>query len=204
MEFAESVDQLRAIYGEPSAIASRKSLDVLDSHCQSFVQRSPFVCLATASKSGAADVSPRGDAPGFVKILDARTLLIPDRLGNNRIDSLRNIVENPEIALLFLIPGISETLRVNGTARVVLRSQRLEACAVGGKTPRSGILVAVREAFLQCAKALIRSHLWDGTFRLRRDEMPSLGQMLTDQIGLSAPVCELDALIEMAYREKLY
>lgn len=204
IEVAESADELRALYGPPSELAARKSLARLDEHCRHFIERSPFVCLSTAAADGSADISPRGDAPGFVRVLDDQTLFLPDRLGNNRIDSLRNLLVNPHIGLLFLIPGIDETLRVNGVARVVLRSELLEQSAVNGKTPRSGILVEVREAFLQCAKALKRSHLWSADFRLTAEQMPTLGRMLVDQLCLTTPVSELDAQIDKAYREKLY
>ena len=204
VDVAESQEELRALYGPPSEIAARKSLTRLDEHCRHFIERSPFVCLSSAGADGSADISPRGDAPGFVRLLDEQTLFIPDRLGNNRIDSLRNLVVNPHVGLLFLIPGIDETLRVHGLARVVLRSELLDECAVGGKTPRSGILVEVRETFLQCAKALKRSRLWSNAYRLMTEQMPTLGRMLTDQLCLTTPVSELDAMIDKAYREKLY
>ena len=204
VDVAESQEELRALYGPPSEIAARKSLTRLDEHCRHFIERSPFVCLSSAGADGSADISPRGDAPGFVRLLDEQTLFIPDRLGNNRIDSLRNLLVNPHVGLLFLIPGIDETLRVHGLARVVLRSELLDECAVGGKTPRSGILVEVREAFLQCAKALKRSRLWSNDYRLMTEQMPTLGRMLTDQLCLTTPVSELDAMIDKAYREKLY
>ena len=204
VDVAESQEELRALYGPPSEIAARKSLTRLDEHCRHFIERSPFVCLSSAGADASADISPRGDAPGFVRLLDEQTLFIPDRQGNHRIDSLRNLVVNPHVGLLFLIPGIDETLRVHGLARVVLRSELLDECAVGGKTPRSGILVEVREAFLQCAKALKRSRLWSNDYRLMTEQMPTLGRMLTDQLCLTTPVSELDAMIDKAYREKLY
>lgn len=204
MRFAESEEELRTLYGPPSELAARKCLSRLDEHCRLFIERSPFVCLSSAAADGSADISPRGDAPGFVRVLDEQTLFVPDRLGNNRIDTLRNLMQNPHVGLLFLIPGIDETLRINGLARVVLRSELLAESAVGGKTPRSGILVEVREAFLQCAKALKRSKLWSDDYRLTREQMPTLGKMLADQLCLTTPVSELDALIDKAYREKLY
>lgn len=204
IEVADSEQELRALYGPPSELAARKCLTQLDEHCRHFIERSPFVCVSSAGADNSADISPRGDAPGFVRVLDEQTLFVPDRLGNNRIDSLRNLVVNPHIGLLFLIPGIDETLRVNGIARVVLRSELLDESSVGGKTPRSGILVEVREAFLQCAKALKRSKLWADDYRLTHEQMPTLGKMLADQLCLTTPVSELDALIDKAYREKLY
>lgn len=204
IEFAENEEELRSLYGAPSELSARKSLSQLDAHCRTFIERSPFLCLSTAAADGTADVSPRGDAPGFVRVLDNNTLLIPDRLGNNRIDSLRNLMQNPNVGLLFLIPGIDETLRINGIGRVVVRSQLLDHCTVNGKVPKTGLLVEVREAFLQCAKALIRSRLWSEDYRLTRDQMPTLGKILVDQIGLATPVDELQAMIDKAYCEKLY
>ena len=204
LDVAENEDELRALYGPPSEIAARKCLTRLDVHCRHFIDRSPFVCLSSFGADGSADISPRGDAPGFVRVLDDQTLFIPDRLGNNRIDSLRNLVANPHVGLLFLVPGIDETLRVNGSARVIVRSKLLNESAVDGKTPRTGVLLKVHEAFLQCAKALKRSKLWSNDYRLTTEQMPTLGKMLVDQLCLVTPVCDLDAMIDKAYREKLY
>lgn len=203
-DFAETFEDFRPLYGPTSDLAKRKSLAELDAHCRNFIGRSPFVCLATSEPSGPADISPRGDAPGFVRILDSKTLFIPDRLGNNRLDSLTNIVRNPEIGLLFLVPGVDETLRVNGTGRIVIGGRILDECIVNGKRPTSGLFISVREAFLQCAKALKRSHLWSPESRIVREELPTLGKMLADQIGVDMPVEQLDCVIEQAYREKLY
>jgi PPOX class probable FMN-dependent enzyme len=130
-------------------------------------------------------------------------LLIPDRLGNNRLDSLTNLIRNPHLALIFLIPGVDETLRVNGRGRIIIGGQLLAECAANGKTPRTGLLIEVEEAFLQCAKALKRSHLWSDDYRVARDQFPTLGKILADQIG-GMSVEELDCRIEAAYREKLY
>lgn len=204
MTFAQDEAELRSLYGPPSELAARKSLTHLDEHCRHFIASSPFLCLSTAAADGTADVSPRGDTPGFVRVLDERTLFLPDRLGNNRIDSLRNVLQNPHVGLLFLVPGVTETLRVNGLARVVVQSELLTQCAVNGRTPKSGLLIEVREAFLQCAKALIRSKLWSGEYRVEQGCIPTLGKMLVDQIGLTMPVAELEAAIEKAYCEKLY
>src|SRR5437763_301080 len=154
-------DALRALYGTPSAIVQRKTLDRLDEHCRAFIALSPFLVLGTAGTDRTADCSPRGDAPGFVTVVDDKTLLLPDRPGNRRIDSLRNVAENPEVALIFFIPGINETLRINGRAAITTDAALLAPLAVQGKAPQSALRIAVREAFLHCAKALIRSHLWD-------------------------------------------
>lgn len=198
-----TVEDLRHLYGEPSERARLKALPKLDRHCRRFIELSPFLVIGTADASGSADCSPRGDAPGFVQILDDRTLAIPDRPGNNRADTLSNIIANPNVALIFFVPGINETLRVNGRARVVTDAALLDGMAVLGKLPRSAILVTVERAFLHCAKALIRSHLWDPDTRVERSVYPSLGKVLADQIaGVDADVAE--ASIEQGYREKLY
>lgn len=198
-----TVEDLRHLYGEPSERARLKALTKLDRHCRRFIELSPFLVIGTADASGDADCSPRGDAPGFVQILDERTLAIPDRPGNNRADTLSNIIANPNVGLIFFVPGINETLRVNGRARVVTDTGILDGMAVNGKLPKSAILVTVEQAFLHCAKALIRSRLWDPDTRVERSVYPSLGKILADQIaGVDAEVAE--ASIEQGYREKLY
>lgn len=204
VEYAENIDDLAAIYEPPSELAVRKCLTQLDGHCRAFIARSPFLCISTTGMAGSADVSPRGDAPGFVHVLDDETLLIPDRPGNNRIDTLSNLMRNPHVGLLFLVPGIDETLRVNGTARVVMRSELLTQLTANNKAPKSAIVVSVREAYLQCAKALVRSKLWSHDYRVDRTALPTLGKILIDQTKLSMPVADLDAAIDKAYREKLY
>jgi PPOX class probable FMN-dependent enzyme len=194
---------LRARYGAPSERSVKKQLARLDRHCRNFIALSPFLVIATAGDDGLADASPRGDAPGFVAVLDDTTLLIPDRLGNNRVDSLGNLVENPAIGLLFFVPGINETLRVNGRARITTDAALLAPLAAQGKAPRSGIIVEIKEAYLQCAKALIRSKLWDPASRIERGAFPSLGKILVDQIG-EGEVAASEKSIEEAYRTKLY
>ena len=202
---AEAVDarKLRKHYGAPSDLVQRKALPKLDAHCRRFIEASPFLVIGSAAADGQGDVSPRGDAPGFVRILDDNTLLIPERPGNKRIDTLSNIAENPEVALIFFVPGMNETLRVNGRARVTLDQALLSPSAVQNKLPLSGILVEVKEAFLHCAKALIRSKLWDPATQIDRKSFPTLGRMVADQIaGVDAE--EADARIEESYKERLY
>ena len=181
----DTVEELRSSYGEPSKRAVRKSLDRLDRHCRRFIELSPFVVLATAGAGGRVDCSPRGDPAGFVAVLDDRTVVLPDRLGNNRVDSLSNVLENPHVGMLFLIPGVDETLRLNGRATLTTDPARLEPLAVKGRAPRSGLVVEVEEVFLQCTKALVRSRLWADESRVdRKAALPSFGQMLADHIGL--------------------
>ena len=180
----ETAQDLRSRYGEPSENSVMKSLDRLDRHCRRFIELSPFVVLATSGADGRADCSPRGDPPGFVAILDERTILLPDRRGNNRTDSLRNILENPHVGLLFMIPGANETLRLNGRATLTADPERLEPLSVNGRAPRSGLLIEVEEVFLQCTKALVRSRLWAEESRVdRKTALPSFGQMLADHTG---------------------
>ena len=181
----ETAEQLRSSYGEPSERAARKSLDRLDGHCRRFIDLSPFVVLASAGSDGRVDCSPRGDPAGFVAVLDDRTVLLPDRLGNNRVDSLRNVLESPYVGLLFLIPGVDETLRLNGRASLTTDPNLLEPLSVKGRAPRSGLVIEVEEVFLQCTKALVRSRLWADESRVdRKAVLPSFGQMLADHVGL--------------------
>ncbi|MBV9524114.1 MAG: pyridoxamine 5'-phosphate oxidase family protein [Alphaproteobacteria bacterium] len=196
-------EALRAQYGTPSERAVKKQLARLDKHCRNFIALSPFLVVATAGRDGLGDASPRGDAPGFVAVLDDTTLLIPDRPGNNRIDTLQNLVDRPGIGLIFFVPGINETLRVNGEARITTDPALLAPLAMQGKVPRSGILVAVKEAYLHCAKALIRAQLWDPTRHVERRTFPTLGRIIVDQIG-EGDVAATESAIEDAYRSKLY
>ena len=149
----ETVEALRQSYGEPSERAVKKSLDRLDRHCRRFIELSPFLILASAGADGRVDCSPRGDPAGFVAVLDERTVLLPDRLGNNRTDSLRNVLENPHVGMLFMIPGVDETLRLNGRAVLTTDPALLEPLSVRDRAPRSGLVVEVEEVFLQCTKA---------------------------------------------------
>ena len=173
------VETLEKLYGLPSGAAVEKEVDYLHPHYQRLIAASPFFVLATAGPGG-MDASPRGDAPGFVVVEDERTLLIPDRRGNNRVDSLRNIIVDPRVALLFLVPGIGETLRVNGRAEIRTDPALLERFRVEGKLPRSVIVVHVETTFFQCARAIFRSNLWDPARRIERKSLPSLGTIISD------------------------
>src|SRR6201996_6690640 len=170
--------QLREIIGEPTELVVTKIADRLNGLTQQFIERSPFVCVGTASPDGGLDVSPRGDPAGFVRILDERTLLIPDRPGNRIADTLTNLLEDDRIALLFLIPGVGDTFRVNGRAAIIDDLELLEPTAVEGKVPSLGIRVAIEEAYTQCSKALIRSDLWNPERHVDREELPSPGEIL--------------------------
>ena len=168
-----------------------------------FISLSPFLCLGTSGPGG-ADVTPRGDSPGFVHVLDDQTLLIPDWPGNNRLDSLTNVVANPNVGLLFFIPGVNETLRVNGVAEITVEPTLVERWTVNEKHPRSAIRVTVGEAYLHCAKALMRSRLWAEDYRIERTELPTYAQMLKDQGVTTQGVEELQAAIDESYKTRLY
>ena len=198
-----SESELRTVYGEPNERSKQKVLDHLDPHCRRFIALSPFCVLSTAGADGRADVSPRGDAPGFVAVADEHTLLVPDRPGNNQIDSLRNIVAQPRVGLLFLVPGMNETLRVSGTAEIVTDADVLEPLSMKGRPPVSVLRVTVERAFLHCAKALIRARLWDPAAQVERSNLPTYGQMLADQIQ-GADAVSIDAALDEASRNRLY
>jgi uncharacterized protein len=172
-----SIEQLEAIYGAPAGGAVAKELNYVSAHYRAFIEAAPFCAMATSGPDG-LDCTPRGDPPGFVRVADEKTLLVPDRRGNNRIDSLRNILADPRISLLFLIPGCSETMRVNGRATISVDPQLCENFRFAGKLPRSVIVVTVDRIFYQCAKAIVRSKLWDPATQIDRDSLPSTGTML--------------------------
>jgi len=203
MDTIEQVEQLRESYGSPGERALKKQLSRLDKHCRDFIARSPFLVIASADPSGRCDASPKGDAPGFVQVIDDTTLLIPDRLGNNRTDTLANLVARPGIGLIFFVPGINETLRVNGRSRITTDPTLLEPLAVNDKVPRSAILVTAEEVYFHCGKALIRSDLWNPDKQVRRLDFPSLGRILADQIG-GISVEESERYTAESYRTRLY
>ena len=190
--------QLRKRYKQPKEMILKAVLKELDQHGRRFISLSPFLVLATHG-----DASPKGDAPGFVKVVDDKTLLIPDRAGNNKLDSLKNIIDHPKIGIIFFIPGFNETFRVNGTARITMDAALLEPLAVRGKAPNAGILVSIEEAYFHCGKALLRSKLWDPEARVARSMMPTMGQMVVDRgAGLDAGEIETDyqeALVKRLY-----
>jgi len=201
-------EELRSLFPATHAVAVEKCLDRLDKHARDFLKRSPFLCMGTQAPDGSADVSPRGDPRGFVKVLDDKTLLIPDRPGNNRLDTQSNILANPAVGLLFMIPGFDETLRINGTAKITRDPDLLAMLQVRDRAPRVAIVVFVDEVFLHCAKAFRRSNLWDPAALQDRSEMPSLLNMIMDQTS-GAPddpeeMKKIDADLEDEYRKSMY
>lgn len=194
---------LDSIYATPSELAIAKQLDHIDEHAAHFIAQSPFLVIATADAQGRCDASPRGDAPGFVRVASGRSIQLPDRPGNNRVDSLHNVMANPQVGLLFFVPGVIETLRVNGRARLSTEPTLLASLAVEGKLPRSVLEIAVEEVYFHCGKALKRSRLWEPVDQARAGSVPSLGRILADQTGrISAG--EADARVRDAYDRHLY
>lgn len=204
----EDEHDLRRLFQPTHTLATLKMQSSLDKHAQAFIRRSPFLCIGTQDLDGKADVSPRGDPAGFVKIVDQHTLAIPDRPGNNRLDSLVNILANPGVGLLFIIPGFDDTLRVNGRARLVTDPGILEGMAVNDRLPKLAIVVEVSEVFLHCAKAFRRSHLWDPAHFQDRSAMPSLSKIILEQTSGApsdeAEMRKIDAELEADYRKTLY
>lgn len=198
----ETSEQLRTLYSTPSERAQRKQLGTLDDHCRRFVALSPFVVLASSGPDG-ADATPRGGPKGFVHVADARTLLLPDWPGNNRLDSLTNILTNPDVGLLFLIPGVDETLRVNGSAEVRTDATLRERFCMDGRLPTTVLVISVHEAFLHCAKAFMWSRLWDENAKLERTALPTLGEMLKAQLSLPEEA-EAQETMARRYRDSLY
>jgi PPOX class probable FMN-dependent enzyme len=206
MSTVSSEERLREIIGGPSALVAAKVADRLNDLTRQFVERSPFVCVATSRPDGGLDISPRGDPAGFVRILDDRRLLIPERPGNRLADTLTNLLADPRIGLLFLIPGVGETFRVNGRAAIVEDPVLLAESAVEGRIPKLGVLVTVEEAFTHCPKALIRSDLWNPERHVDREELPSSGAILrsVSDESLDVETYERERTARYARREGLY
>ena len=201
-----TIEQLREVIPPPTGPALAKEIDFVDEHARAFIARSPFALIATAGADGRCDVSPKGDVPGFVQVLDEHTLVIPDRPGNQRADSLQNIIANPHIGLLMIIPGVEWTLRVNGRATLVRDPDVLQRCAVEGKLPILGIAVEVEELFLHCPKCFLRSQLWDTEKWMPAGEQPKWAAVLRDHTKLDAiPVDVIEKALDASHApDKLY
>ncbi len=208
MEFkdlVESESQLRALMGDPVAPpVVEKTLTVLDQHCHAFIGRSPFVLISSSDSEGRMDISPKGDAPGFVKILDDKTLAIPDRPGNQRFDTFWNLFQSPRVGLIFLIPGKRETLRIGGNAQVVQDQELLESMSAKGKVPSLAIVVHVEEAFFHCSKCMIRSRLWQPDQWPSLEGLPTLAETMKDAASIPGPVEALEGVIREDEEKRLY
>lgn len=197
--------QLRELMGEPvHPIVVAKTMAALDGHCRTFIDRSPFVLVSSADRDGRMDISPKGDPAGFVRVLDDRTLAIPDRPGNQRFDTLRNLIDNPQVGLIFLIPGKRETLRISGTARIVTDPPLRETMAIKGKSPALVLVVDVEEAFFHCAKCMIRSAMWQPEHWPSLDGLPSLAEAMKGAPAVDMPIEAMQAAISYDEAERLY
>ncbi len=196
---------LREVLGFPNDVVRGKITDRLNELTRRFVEASPFVCLATAATDGSCDVTPRGDPPGFVQVLDDRTLLMPERPGNRLADSLRNVLGNPHVGLLFIVPGVTDTLRVNGRASIVDDPELLAPCTIEGKTPQLGLLIEVEEVFTHCSKAFLRAQLWDPSRFVDRSELPSPGAIMASlNEDVDAETYDVERSERYAKREGFY
>jgi uncharacterized protein len=204
IDIVTTKEELRAIISEPSELVTRKTLPRLDKYCTSFIGRSPFVLLATSDSDGNMDISPKGDPQGFVKILDSQTLVIPDRPGNHRADSMENILQNPKVGLIFLIPGKTETLRVSGTASIVRDVELRDSMAIRNRSPELAIVVSVEEAFFHCSKCMIRSKLWKQEHWPNLDGLPRLAETMVDAGKLEISENEMHEIVVNDERDRLY
>lgn len=202
-QIIETEAQLRALIGMPAELTCAKISNRLNDATRLFIERSPFVCVATSGAAGECDLSPRGDPAGFVRILDERCLLIPERPGNRLADSLRNMLDNPQVGLLFIVPGVTDTLRVNGRAAITTDAALLAPCAVEGKLPRLGVLVDIVEAYTQCSKAFLRSQLWDPQRFVDPASMPTGGQVHRAIQGEAFDAEQYDQERAQRYRERI-
>lgn len=199
----KSQEDLRTHFGQVSPLAEKKVLDHLDKFCRDFIALSPFLVVASSDGAGGADASPRGDAPGFVAVVDDKTLLIPDRRGNNRVDTFGNILASPGVGLIFMVPGINETLRINGRAEISQDPELLTPLAVQNVVPVIGLKVRVEQAYFHCGKALMRSKLWNPAAQVERNSFPTLGRIIAEQTA-AIEVETAEKVMEEAYRTRLY
>lgn len=197
-------EELREILGQPSERALKKVISSLDHHCVDFLSKSPFLVLSTANKLGECDASPRGDAPGFVYVLNQNKIIIPERPGNRRIDSILNIISNPHVGLIFFIPGLGETLRINGKAYITNDEEILKEMQANGRNPLLGIVVEIEECYIHCAKAFIRSKMWDPESWLNKRELPSAAKMLMEHAKVNASEEDVARSLEESYTKRLY
>lgn len=200
----QGIDALCALGGQPMEGAVEKVFARLDGYARGFIELSPFLCLASGDGAGHMDVSPRGDPPGFVKVIDDQTLLLPDRPGNRRYDTMKNLMSHPAVGIIFFVPGFGDTLRVNGAARVTHDAALLQRCVIEGHVPTLGLLVSVQEVFFHCPKALIRSRLWDPATRVDRARFPPMGRIIKDQLRLREPEAAIEAAVQQSVQAQLY
>ncbi len=203
----ESIGNIEALeqhFGEPLDLALAVMFDSMDKYHKQFIERSPFACIATSDASGQPTISPKGDAPGFIKVIDDNTLLLPDRIGNNKVESFHNLIENPKMALIFIIPGLRETLRISGEASLTTDQNYLTACQVGKNPVRTGLLIKVSKVYFHCGKAMIRSKLWDEESKARPGELASFGEIVKEEAQVNESQESIQTNLEDAYENRLY
>jgi len=204
MDFIETLSDLRAVYGDASEIARKKQLAKLDTHSRNFLSKSPFVVIGSQDGMGLGDATPKGDAPGFTLVLDDTTIAIPDRPGNNRLDTWENVIRNPAVGLLFLIPGMQETLRINGRGRLTIDPDLCERLAMNGRPAKAALVVETDEVYMHCAKAFMRSNLWKPDSWPARSEMPTFGEIIRDQMQLAASAEDIDRNLAEGYQKTMW
>lgn len=200
----EQKAQLRERYGDPNPVAVAIEKTYLDEHHKNFIENSPFLCVATSGKDGQPSISPKGDAPGFVTVVDANTLVLPDRPGNNKVLGFRNLLENEKIAIIFFVPGVREALRVEGVAQIVLDQETLELGKEKEKLPRAATLVNVTKAYMHCGKSVIRSNLWDEDVKAGAANITSFAKVIREQTNTPKSLEDVEALIDHEYTDVLY
>ena len=198
-----TLEELEALYGTPAGPSLAKEIDHISEHYRAFIEKAPFVVIATSGPGG-LDCSPRGDPAGFVRVLDRKRVLVPDRRGNNRLDSLRNLIEDPRVSLLFLIPGVNETLRINGRARIIVDAALAASFAINDKMPKILLEVTAERIYYQCAKALVRSRLWSSDTILPRSALPSTGQILEEITNKAIDAAEHDRTYPERVKQTIY
>ena len=191
-------------FDEPLEAAVAVMRESLDRHQRQFIEHSPFACIATADASGQPTISPKGDAPGFIKVIDDETLVMPDRIGNNKVESFHNLVENPKLGIIFMIPGIRETLRMSGEASITTDQEILKFAQVGKNPVKTGLLIKVTKVYFHCGKAMIRSKLWDENSKLAPGVLPSFGEIIREEAKLDGSTEEVDEMVEGVYKNELY
>ena len=191
-------------FDEPLEAAVAVMRESLDKYQRQFIELSPFACIATADAGGQPTISPKGDAPGFIKVIDDETLLMPDRIGNNKVESFHNLVENPKLGIIFMIPGVRETLRISGEASITTEQEILKFAQVGKNPVKTGLLIKVTKVYFHCGKAMIRSKLWDENSKLAPGVLPSFGEIIKEEANLDGSTEELDEMMEGVYKNELY
>jgi len=195
---------LENYYDPPLEIATAIMLSYLDKYHKMYINESPFVCIATSDADGQPTISPKGDAPGFVKIVDEKTLIIPDRIGNNKLESFHNLIDNPKIGLIFMIPGANETLRISGTAQIITDENILSYAQIGTRSVKAGVIIDITKCYFHCGKAVIRSRIWNNESKIKKGLLPSFGKIINDQAKLKESIKSSDELVEHVYKNELY